>query len=298
MKNKIGILFVGKPSFHLHEAICLALYLDAPIAFTDDTSYNIAEKFRDLIKLSQISESFSPGMFISGFETVYTNLQPVEFSPFIQIKFVPQKLKVIHIFEEHFSFLVSPKNVTFCSSLPHIKNKIPENCVFENLGNIGFLSFKKHQKALIKLAEFELSKNNTKRLNVLDLTIDCKDRIFNDEQSLDQIHFYKSSMCGFDNNNDTIAMHGLLDALIEKTNAIILNDETLSPLVLFHKKPFFVKEHTSGFYQSINPLVVKLPQATQNLVPLIDHYFDFETIDRENISNNLKKELYKDSIFA
>lgn len=298
MKNKIGILFVGKPSFHLHEAICLALYLDAPIALTDDASYAIAQKFSELIKITQISESFSPGMFISGFETIYTNLQPIEFSPFIQMKFLPQKLQVIHIFEEHFNFLTPPKNVTFCSSLPHVRNKIPSSCSFENLGNIGYLSFKKHQKDLLKIAEFELSKNHAKRLNVLNLTVDCKDPSFKDEQSLDEIHFHHLSLCGLEDNNSTIAMHGLLDALIEKTQAIILHDETLSPLVLFHKKPFFVKDLNEGFYQSINPLLVKLPQAIPSLVPLIDHYFDFETINRDELSDQLKIGLYKDSTFA
>jgi len=298
MKTKVGILFVGKPSFHLHEAICLALYLEAPIAFTDADSLQIAEKFEGIIKVIHINDTFSPGMFISGFEKIYTNLQPVEFAPFIQIQFIPKKMQVVHLFEEHFHFLTPPKNAIFASSLLDAKFKIPSTCEFEYLGPISYLSFIKNKKELRKLAELELSKNTSKRLKILDLTIDSSDLSFSDEQSIDQIHFHKSSICGFENRNSAIAIHGLVDPLIEQTNAVILRDEIFFPQVLFHKKPFFIEEKANGAYQVLNPLLTKLPHQIPSLVPLIDNYFDFETINREELSTKLKNELFKNAIFS
>jgi hypothetical protein len=74
------------------------------------------------------------------------------------------------------------------------------------------------------------------------------------------------------------------------SKSIILNCDELSILALNHKKPFILQSPLRKDYQDLSPLTTQMPDLYQNLVPLIENYFNFETLDREAF---IKKSYHK-----
>jgi hypothetical protein len=296
---KHGIIFVGKPSIHLHELLSLALYLEAPIAVSDETSYEICSKFSELIPVFRLSEEFSMNLFISGLTHLYTNLQPDELAPFFLSHPEHKKLNIKHVVETGIKIKNVPGSV-FCSTFYHTKQLVPIGCEWENLGAIGHLSFQKHKKKLIRILQTFLPSITDAKFFVSQIFSDATHTHYTKEQTLDNIEFINLAFCGFDKNLNlnVIPAHGLIDAAIEVSKGCILFTEEMSLIALNHKKPFLTPGGMNGFYADISPLLSILPKEPKNLTPLLENFFDFETIDRSEVIKQLNRKFFNKSLFS
>jgi hypothetical protein len=210
---KPGLVYIGQPSIHLHEMICLALYLEAPLALSDKQSLEIAQKFSGLITVFELSRTNTLNHFISGLKELYTNLQPYELEPFFLAYPEHKKIKVYHLLESAIALKPCNDRTTFCSSFNHLKKLVPLNADFLSLGPIGYLSFKKHQKALEKIFYSFLDSNKEGKFLVAQILNDAKGKKIESEQTLDQIHFINLAFSGFEDLSKThiLPAHGLID---------------------------------------------------------------------------------------
>lgn len=297
---KPGIVFVGSPSIHLHELICLALYLGAPIALSDQVSYEITKKFSGIIPVILFSQETNFNYFVSDKTDLYTNLLPEEVSAFFQSRPDLKKLKVMHIVENGLNLLKSPEGSQFCSSYPHTKSLIPINSKWINLGPIGSLSYQKHKKRLKEILSSFIPRQDECLFYITQVLNDLHSKRFKEEDTLDQIRFLNLAFSGFESafTKEIIPAHGLLDAAIDSTSATIISDESLSLLSLNHKKPFLSHYPIKGSYEELSPLVSSLPKDPKNLVPLIENYFDFETINREDMIKKCMPRYFNKSYFS
>lgn len=282
---KPGVVFVGKPSIHLHELLCLALYLSAPIALSDPVSYEIAKKFSEIIPILFFDQTFNFNFFVSDKTNLYTNLLPEEVCAFFQSRPDLKKIKVMHIVENGLRLLKSPEGSVFCSSFNHTKSLVPLDCKWINLGPIGALSYQKHKKILKTILSDFMPKMGDSLFYVTQILNDVHSRRFKQEDTLDQVQFLNLAFSGFNHEifNDVLAGHGLIDAAIDSTSATIITDESLALFSLNHKKPFLSHFPIHGGYEELSPLISSIPKDPKNLVPLVENYFSFETINREDM---------------
>jgi hypothetical protein len=296
---KPGLVFIGQPSLHLHELLSLALYLEAPMALSDPMSYEIVKKFSEIIPVYKLSEEYSFNFFISGINRLYTNLQPKELEPFFLAHPEASKLEVFHIFEKGIKFYNSPSQKKYCSSFLHTKQFIPLDCEWVNLGAIGYLSFQKHKKAIRKILNPFVPYLKEAKFYVCQILNDCKSEKILSENTLDQIRFINLAFTGFDGDKhtDIIPAHGLLDASLDMSQGGLIYDEAFSLLALNHKKPLLIPTQIKGIYEELSPLTSTLPKEPRNLLPLIENYFDFETINRETLIEKAKRKFYNQALF-
>ncbi len=280
---KTGVVYIGKPTIHLHELLSLALYLDAPIALSDEISYNICKNFSEIIPVYLLSKEFSFNFFLSGLNLLYTNLQPSEIAAFIQAHPEMNKLQIRHLIEEGIKITPAFKPSVFCSSFLHTKKYVPSDNEWVNLGPVGSLSYQKHKKTIRKILASFFPISPDTQFFVAQILQDSQDPCINSEDTLDQIYFLNLAFNGFDKPSSVIPAHGLLDAAIDMTKACICKKDTMALAALNHKKPFLFPEPLRGLYENLSPLTTILPKEMKNLVPLIDNYFEFETIDREDL---------------
>lgn len=295
---KQGLVFIGKPSIHLHELICLALYLDAPLALSDSQSFEIAQKFSDIIHIHKLSEALSFTYFVSGFSEVFTNLQPEELKAFFLTNQTP-KIKFYHLVEEVLKFK-TVENSMFCSSFPHTKQLIPSGCSWINLGPIGFLSFQKHKKALLKILNSFIPALDEARFYMAQIMNDSTQSHITKEQTLDQIEFINLCLSGIpvQKTPTCIAAHGLINPAIELAKGLLTNSEPLCLLALNHKRPILIDVPLRGFYEELNVFCSLKPKDPKNLPALIENYFDFETINREELSKKLLHKYFSKTFFS
>lgn len=297
---KPGIVFIGKPSIHLHELLCLALYLEAPIAISEEVSFEIAKKFSSIIPVYRLTKEFNFNYFVSDKSTLFTNLLPEEVSPFFQARPDLKNLKVMHVVENGLNLLKSKEGSLFCSSFIHTKALIPTNSEWINLGPIGPLSYQKHKKKINELLLTFMPQQKESLFYVTQILYDINSKRFKEEQTLDQIRFLNLAFSGFMSpfTKDIIPAHGLVDAAINMTSATIIADESLSILSLHHKKPFLSHYPIKGGYEPLSPLISSLPKDPKNMVPLVENYFDFETVNREEIIKKCTPLFFNKSYFS
>lgn len=297
---KPGIIFIGKPSIHLHELLCLALYLNAPIALSDELSFEIVKKFSGIIPVFQFSKDFNFNYFISDKNELYTNLLPEEVASFFQARPDLKKIKVMHVIENGLNLLKSPEGSQFCSSFAHTKSLVPIHSNWINLGPIGPLSYEKHKKQIKQILLTFMPKQEECLFYICQILNDLHGKQFKEEDTLDQIKFLNLAFCGFDSafTKNVIPAHGLVDAAIDMTSATIITDEALSLLSLNHKKPFLSHFPIKGGYEELSPLISCLPKDPKNLVPLVENYFDFETINREETIKKCMTRFFNKSYFS
>jgi hypothetical protein len=297
---KPGIVFIGKPSIHLHELLCLALYLEAPIALSDEVSFEIAKKFSGIIPVFKFSNEFNFNYFVSDKLELYTNLLPEEVAAFFEARPDLKRIKVMHIVENGLSLLKSKDGSLFCSSFLHTKSLIPINSQWINLGPIGPLSYQKHKKKLKELLYTFMPKQEECLFYITQILNDVYSKRFKEEDTLDQIRFLNLAFSGFDApfTKEVLPAHGLIDAAIDLTSATIITDESLAVLSLNHKKPFLSHFPLTGHYDVLSPLISQAPKDPKNLVPLVENYFEFETINREEMIKKGMQRFFNKSYFS
>lgn len=278
---KPGLLFIGKPSLHLHEMLNLALFLKAPLVCTDPLSYQICQKFGGLIPIHLLSDTFSFSYFTAGLTDLYTNLLPKELKNLLSNRLFAKPLKVYHFIEPHLMSLDPSKNVDFISSFPHTQGLVHESCRFHYLGNIGHKAYTLHKKALTELYFQSLKTKITSDFPVLQVSCDAKNIGIQNEATLDEIFFIKTAFSGFESdNNGKLPGFGLLTAALEQTKGAIIEEEWLLLEALQTQKPIFVTRELTDFYKPLSGLVSKLPHKLTHFKSMIEHYGEFTTLDR------------------
>lgn len=280
---KAGLIFIGKPSIHLHEMISLALCLKAPLAVSDPTCFEICQKFSSILALIRLDQYTTPNQFMAGIEVLYTNLQPYELLPFFTAYPHYESLKVYHLIENGITIRPCKEGTVFCSSFSHNQKLVPTSAKWQNLGPVGYLSFKKYKKELLGILESTITHDKLARLSVAQFLNDSSSFKILSEHTLDQIEFINMAFSGFDEDksHQVIPAHGLVDIACDQANAIVIWSPELSTLALNHKKPVIINSSLGQDYSELSPLTCQMPNLYQNLVPLIDNYFKFETINRE-----------------
>jgi len=281
---KPGVLYIGKPSFHLHESLCLALYLEAPLLCSDPASYELCQKFSSLIKIHLLSENFTARFFVSGLSHLFTNLQPEEFKNLFQVPSSSIALNVYHLIEEHLYALNKHFSAQYCSSLPHTQTLTPENSTWHYLGPIGHLAYLKHKKALRELFFQSLKKSISSDCPVLHILNNRNEKIFDRDETLDEVEFIPIALCGLNGTNRKILSGvGLINPAIDTTSAVILEEPALILEALQYKKPIFFQGTLADFYKPLSPLISKMPPSLTHLKSMVEHYLEFSTLNPDTL---------------
>jgi hypothetical protein len=297
---KPGIVFIGAPTMALHQLLCLALYLEAPLALSDETSYHIAKKFSPIIPIYLLSQEFNFTCFVSGFKQLFTNLTPQELERFFLTRPDLKKIEILHLLEETQTNLKGSKEHLFCSSFLHHKALVPLNSQWINLGPLGALSYQKHKKALQTILTSFMPKQD-KALDVITQIIhNAQGPALSKEDTLDQMECLTLSFEGFDNKTTpykVLPAHGLVDAACSITKGCLFEQEALALLALHHKKPLLISRPLQGVYEPLNPLISLIPKHPHNLFYLIQNYFEFNTLNREDLITKANLTFFHNTLF-
>lgn len=293
-----GLIFIGAPSIHFHEMICLALCLNAPLAVSDENCFEIACRFKDLISVTKLGQELTLTLFLAGFDSVITNLQPYELNTFFLTHQEFKKIKVMHLLEGGIKIKPCPEGTIFCSSFIYLKNLLPLNAKWQHLGPVGYISFKKHKKALEKIFYSMTQAPLEANFLIAQIINDEKSLSINSEHLLDQAYFINLALSGpaLEKKNNFLPCHGLIDIACHLCHGTIISSDELSTLSLFHKKPIISTAVLSHDYEKLTPLIALLPHLYQNIIPLIKHYFSFETIDRDEFIKTCYPLFYSKSL--